>query len=60
MRRRVRINRILNLIEDLWEKYPNQRLGQLLVNFAFEENIFFQEDHETELNLRRELKWKNN
>lgn len=60
MRRRIRINRTLILIENLWEKYPDQRLGQLLTNFAFKEDSFYQEDHETELNILRELKWNNN
>jgi len=60
MKNGIRINRTLNMIEYLWNRYPDQRLGQLLDNFAFTEDIFFQEDEVTELNLWRELKWKDN
>jgi len=32
MREQERIKRILNLIETYWNKYPDQRFGQLLIN----------------------------
>jgi hypothetical protein len=39
---------LLKLIEKLWEKYPEQRFGQLLENFVFNSNeMFSQEDEET-------------
>jgi hypothetical protein len=39
---------LLRLVEKLWEKYPEQRFGQLLENFIFNSNeMFSQEDEET-------------
>jgi len=32
MREQERIKRILSLIEEYWNKYPDQRFGQLLIN----------------------------
>jgi len=32
MREQKRIRRIIKLIEKLWNKYPDQRFGQLLIN----------------------------
>jgi len=32
MREQKRIKRILSLIEEYWNKYPDQRFGQLLIN----------------------------
>jgi len=32
MREKARIKRILNLIEKRWNKYPDYRFGQLLIN----------------------------
>ena len=34
MRDVKRINRILELIKKLWEKQPDQRFGQLLINLG--------------------------
>lgn len=38
MRERARIKRILNLIEELWNKSPDQRFGQLLINLSVVED----------------------
>lgn len=47
---------ILKLLGKLWEKYPNERLGQILENFIFFEGkrgdktsirLFYQEDKRT-------------
>jgi hypothetical protein len=53
MRDKKRIKRICKLIEKIWNKYPDQRLGQLLSNYVFgrQIDIFFQEDNLTEENL---------
>ena len=48
---------ILKQLEKLWEIYPNQRFGQLLINFVFEESPFFQEDNTTLNNIWRKLRW---
>jgi len=48
MRDPNRIPHILDEIEQLWQIYPDQRLGQLLQNYVFGRgDIFFQEDTET-------------
>lgn len=46
MRDPERIPIILDYIKLLWEKYPDQRLGQLLINVdsTFEKNPYFYED----------------
>lgn len=48
-----RIPRILKRIEKLWERYPDQRLGQLLQNYAgfTREDNFYREDYDTEVAL---------
>lgn len=62
-----RIKRILKLIEKLWLRYPDQRLGQLLFNYTrfgtrakgksgFIRDIFFYEDDDIEEDLKYELK----
>jgi len=51
MRDPNRIKKICTLLEILWNKYPDQRLGQLLENYVFghhdEGCIFYQKDTET-------------
>lgn len=50
---------ILKLLEKLWEKYPNQRLGQLLENYMFKpEKMFYQDDGETMGKIKKELNKK--
>ena len=29
-----RIDRILNLLGEIWKKHPDQRMGQLLINYG--------------------------
>ena len=51
MRDPKRIDRILKLIEKAWKKYPDLRLGQLLVDALpkkFEDNVFYYEDDDLE------------
>lgn len=50
MRDPKRIKRICKLIEKVWNKVPDQRLGQFLSNYVFghHTDIFFQEDNITE------------
>ena len=57
MRDPARIKRILDKIEQLWYKYPDQRLGQLIENYAIDpRRLFFQEDTETEAQLELALR----
>ena len=52
MRDPKRIDKILNLIKEIWTKYPDWRLGQLLCNTTFiEDNIFYMEDDEVQRQL---------
>ena len=50
-----RIPKLLNLIEYLWDKNPNLRLGQLLLNcqYATNKDLYFLEDDELETILRK-------
>jgi len=61
MRNSKRIKLICNLIELLWEKFPNHRLGQLLSNFVFglHTDIFFQDDDHTEQQLEKAVTFYN-
>ena len=57
MRDPKRIDRMCDLMKEQWHKYPDQRLGQLLINYVFgrvsEGRIFYQEDDITEERLIR-------
>lgn len=46
MRDPKRIRKILSKLEELWNKYPDMRFGQLLINFVYlhEKAIWFEED----------------
>jgi len=57
MREIKRIKRICEKLEELWGKYPDMRLGQILENFVFMKGergdttsvrLFYQKDDETE------------
>ncbi len=52
-----RVGRVLNLVMQLWGKYPQLRLGQLLVNVdpRFESHPFFIEDDEVEAALKKAI-----
>jgi len=52
MRDQKRISEILLLIEDLWNEYPDLRLGQLLFVFVFGPNDIFNWEDEV---IRRKL-----
>jgi len=50
MRDPKRIKRIVSLIENIWHKYPDLRLGQMLINAI---NLDYETDDEI---LEKELK----
>jgi len=61
-----RIDRIIELLRELWKKYPDQRLGQLLENYIFfagergdvtSVRLFYQEDDITERILKDKIEW---
>ncbi len=61
MRDPKRIKRICQLLENTWNRYPELRLGQLLINFVFgtqgrDSHIYFKEDDEIEANLDKLIK----
>ena len=56
MRNPERIERILTSFKTLWEKYPNLRLGQLLINLGIAEDtllLWNWEDDECEVLFKR-------
>lgn len=49
MRDKQRIDKILDLVRELWEKYPDQRLGQIMYNYVFDNrmvDMFYVEDED--------------
>ena len=44
MRDPTRIPRIISLLQQLWEIYPDQRLGQMLTNYVVTSDVFHIED----------------
>ena len=66
MRDLKRIARICNKLKELWKKHPDQRLGQLLVNYIYHRDelgqdgfIWFEEDYKVETILDELLKQEN-
>ena len=52
MRNTDRIDRICGKLDILWHGYPDQRLGQLIINYLMnEEDVFWQDDDVTESRL---------
>jgi len=56
------INRIYDIvvkIQDLWEHYSDQRLGQLIENYLVKdgEDLFYIEDEELSQRLTDKLSW---
>lgn len=56
MRNEERIDNILNKLCDIWHKYPDLRLGQLLVVLFGHDNIFYCEDDDLLEILNKEIK----
>ncbi len=48
MRDTRRILRMLLLLEKIWNKYPDMRLGQLIVNISRTSDPFYVEDYDLE------------
>ncbi len=51
MRDPKRIKRILNKIEECWNKYPDFRLGQLLINATQKDILYYFEDDDLEASI---------
>jgi len=58
MRDPKRIPRLLKKVEKFWKKYPDLRLGQLIINFAYDTDGYFIEDDKLEKRLDKELNKK--
>lgn len=59
MRDVPRIKRILGLIEDLWNLYPDYRFGQLLINYNIVDDsniVWHNEDDKFEEHLKAIIK----
>jgi len=54
MRNPKRIKKILKEIEKVWEKYPYLRLGQLIMNCARVEGIFYYIEDEKLIEILKE------
>jgi len=54
MRDPNRIPRVLKKVEKFWKKYPNLRLGQLLMIFSEGNDCFYIEDNILEKKLDKE------
>ena len=63
MRPVERIPEVLSSLKKVWEKYPDMRLGQLLMNIARlagpEQNLFYIEDDELLKRLSRQNLFSN-
>lgn len=55
MRNPNRILKILEKVEKFWKKYPDLRLGQLLMIFSEGQDCFYMEDDILEEKLDQEL-----
>lgn len=58
MRDEKRIDRILGLIKEIWEKSPDQRFGQLMINLGvFKDSpiVWIGEDYKLENKLKKFL-----
>lgn len=57
MRNPKKITRILKKVEKLWKKYPDLRLGQLIMNLAYD-NIdpYYMEDKKLETRIDTHIK----
>ena len=57
MRKPNRIPRLLKKVEKLWKKYPDLRLGQLIMNLAYD-NIdpYYMEDKKLETRIDTHIK----
>ena len=62
MRDIKRIKRILKLIEDYWNEYPDQRFCQLLINMGIVDDsnkVWQRDDWDLEEDLIKDLKKEN-
>ena len=59
MRDKNRIKGILSLIEDIWIKNPDQRFGQLLINFGIVNDDFNTWQNEDDILEKNLIKMKN-
>ena len=62
MRDIKRIKRILKLIEDYWNKYSDQRFGQLIINMGIADDsnrVWQRDDWDLEEDLIKDLKKEN-
>ena len=59
MRNKNRIKKILKLIEEIWIKNPDQRLGQLLINIGIAKDDFNTWQNEDNILEKHLIKIKN-
>lgn len=59
MRDPERIERICNLLKEVWKQYPDWRLGQLIFNLTGRYDCFYVEDNTLEEALKMNLQKDN-
>jgi len=52
MRDKARIPYVLEVVQEIWEKYPDMRLGQLLLNTTRDPILYYMEDEDLIKKLR--------
>jgi len=52
MRDKARIPYVLEVVQEIWEKYPDMRLGQLLLNMTRDPILYYMEDEDLIKKLR--------
>ena len=52
MRDKHRIPYVLEVVQEIWEKYPDMRLGQLLLNTTRDPILYYMEDEDLIKKLR--------
>ena len=53
IRKPQRMDEVLRLTKEIWEQYPDFRLGQLLVNICDKKDLFYVEDEDLVKALQR-------
>lgn len=53
-----RIEPLLDLIESVWKRYPDLRLGQLILNVTQEDKLYYLEDTDLKMLLEERYNLK--
>ena len=56
MRNKKRISKVLAKLEEVWNKYPDLRLGQMLINIIATDNLYYVTDEQLTSRIRSVIK----